>query len=92
VFGVFGLFRVVWCVLSVSNDWSRRDKSKEWHNAFQHFQMQTLKVCGSTTSPYKYHMNDGGSCSRIGLIKRTFTHLTKEFFSDTVQSLHLSPL
>jgi len=33
-------------------------------NMFQHFQMQTLKY-GTTTSPYGYHMNDGGSCSRL---------------------------
>ena len=90
------------------------DWVKEWLIRFNISKCKHLKY-GTTTSPYEYHMNDGGSCSKLdvatserriwgvwitskpdftlycdnasskamqslGLIKRTFIHLTKESF------------
>ena len=59
-------------VLSVANDWSSRDKSEEWLMRFNISKCKNLKYC-TTTSPYEYHMNDEGSCSRLDV-----SHLISE--------------
>ena len=43
------------------------DWEKEWLIHFNISKCKHLKY-GTTTSPYKYLINDGGSCSRIDVI------------------------